>query len=284
MLVLAGPFCLRDGLDYTPLEQALEHAAECRPQVLVLMGPFLDASNIKVQAGETVLPDAIDPSSFAEVYARLILPKLVRGLAPLRRASFATEVLLVPSLEEVLHFHPMPQPGLDAELMPQLNSNGLDRLDDLRNLGVRFLSNPAHMRLNGHRVTLTSADALGPVVREIVLRPEGKKLEEGLRALLWQRNLFPVVPRDPAHVSEVRAAALNFPGGQPPDICIFPSGVGNASGTVVDETLFLNPGSVCRPAALGTFAEVWIAPEAAGNQGGALGERICVDMLKLSSA
>merc|ERR1711972_27373 len=120
----------------------------------------------------------------------------------------------------------------------------------LRMLGVKFLPNPAHLLINGLKVSLTSADALSPLLREIVLRPEGRKIEEALRLLLYQRTLFPVVPRDPAQISETRAAALDFPlADQLPEVCIFPSAVGTANGCVVENTLFVNPGPICRPAA-----------------------------------
>ncbi|CAK0868474.1 unnamed protein product [Prorocentrum cordatum] len=257
MLVAAGPFCLRDDLDYTPLEQVLEHAARERPQVLVLMGPFLDAGNQKVLSGETHLPGSDEPCAYEEFYGRRLLPLLRRGLAPLRQGTSPVEVLIIPSLDEAACFHPMPQPPLDVALEPL----GLtDALQPLRRMGVKFLPNPAHVQVNGLCVSITSADALTPVLREIVLRPQGKKIEEAHRLLLRQRCLFPVVPRDPAQISEKRAAALDFPDLLEPDVCVFPSLSGTPTGAFVDGSVFVNPGSLCRPAALGTFADLRVAP------------------------
>lgn len=272
MILAAGPYCLRDSLDYSPLESLLEHAARARPSVLILLGPFVDANNSKVQAGEPALPGESEPCSFEEVYARLVLPLLAKLLAPLRPA---TEVLVVPSLDEVLCFHPLPQVPLDLALSGHSPPPG-SPVDRLRAMGVRFAPNPAHLLINGARVSLTSADALSPVLRELVLKHEGKKIEEALRLLLQQRGLFPVVPRDPAQVSECRAAALDFPDRQVPAICIFPSAMGVPTGMVVDSTLFVNPGQLCKPAALGNFAEVWIAPG-----GSSLRDRCRVDIHKL---
>jgi DNA polymerase alpha subunit B len=280
-LVLAGPYCLRDGLDFTPLEQALEHAVRERPQVLVLVGPFLDAGNQKVSSGDTTLPGEDDPVSFEELYAQHLLPLLERGLAPLRGGARPTEVLLVPSLEEVLCFHPLPQPPLDVSLAPVLQgtADGPRNLERLRKLGVQFLPNPAHVRINGVQVSITSADALSPLLRELVLRPEGKKIEEALRLLLYQRSLLPVVPRDPPQVSEIRSAAFQFPDqDRLPEVCIFPSAMG-FHGSVVENTVFVNPGSLCRPAALGSFAELWLAPP---KRHGSLRERARVDIQKVN--
>lgn len=284
IMAAAGPYCLRDGLDYTPLEKVFEHAARQRPDVLVLFGPFLDASNKRVVAGDPVLASDPEPCSFEAIYRTVLLKKLRAGILPLRRGGdgVKTQVLIVPSLEETLCFHPMPQPPLNASLVLE-TEEGRRMLDGLQQLGVRFLPNPAHLQLGELRVSLTSADALSPLLREVVLRGEGRKIEECLRQLLGQRTLFPVLPRDPPQVSEARAAAFDFPEGELPDICVFPSQCGGLTGAFVEGSAFVNPGNVCRPAMLGTFAEMWFAPAAEGSgDPPPISKRLRVDTLKLS--
>jgi len=275
MLVAAGPYCLRDSLDYAPLEQLLQHAARKQPQILVLLGPFVDAGNVKVSSGNTVLPGEQEPRSYEEIYKNHVLPLLYRGLQPLRQGAQPTEVLIVPSLEEVLCFHPLPQPPLDSAL-----SLGVAAFEPLRRLGVRFVPNPSHIQVCGMRLSLSSADALSPVLRELVLRPQGKKIEEALRMLVHQRTFFPAFPRDPGHVSEARSGAFDFPDDVTPDVVIFPSQMGTPSGTFIDGTAFINPGVLCR-ATLGTFAEVWTKPREKGVTGGIEG-RVRVDIQGLS--
>mmetsp|Transcript_81001 Transcript_81001/g.234865 ORF Transcript_81001/g.234865 Transcript_81001/m.234865 type:complete len:635 (+) Transcript_81001:82-1986(+) len=286
-LVLAGPFCRRDDLDYSPLAGALDHAAQAAPQVVLMLGPFVDAANKGVVAGEPVLPGskADDVCSIEEVYTQHVFPMLRQSLLRLRNASPSTEVLILPSLDEALCFHPMPQPPLDASLGPSLGELGSDML---RKMGAKLLPNPAHLNIEGLRLTVTSTDALSPVLRSgLVLRPEDRRIERALRVLLQQRTLFPVVPRDPANISENRAAALDFPGGELPDVLVFPSATGTASGQFVDGRLVVNPGSVCRPAALGTFAEIWLTPAPAAEAGapadsGSLLRRARVDIKSFS--
>jgi len=276
--VLAGPFCMKDKLDYSPLEKALEYAARFGPQVLILQGPLVDASNKLVASGDVELPGEGEPCTFEELYAHHVLPTLYKGLKALRNAR-STEVLLVPSLDEALSFHPMPQPPLDDVLIPSLGSA---RMEPLRRLGVRFLPNPAHLEINGLRVSVTSSDALTPVLRSgLVLRPEERKIEKALRLLQQQRNLFPVLPREPAMVSEARASTFLFPDSVVPDICIFPSVSGTPSGTLVEGRLFVNPGSVCRPAAMGTFAEIYLTTPPSDSGKAALRDRARVDIQSL---
>jgi len=275
MLVAAGPYCLRDSLDYAPLEQLLQHAARKQPQILVLLGPFVDAANVKVSSGNTVLPGEQEPRSYEEIYRNHVLPLLYRGIQPLRQSAQPTQVLIVPSLDEVLCFHPLPQPPLDTAL-----SLGVAAFEPLRRLGVHFVSNPSHIQVCGMRLSLSSADALSPVLRELVLRPQRKKIEEALQMLIHQRTFFPAFPRDPGHVSEARSGAFDFPDDVAPDVVIFPSQMGTPSGTFIGGTAFINPGVLCR-ATLGTFAEVWTKPREKGVSGGIEG-RMRVDIQGLS--
>lgn len=120
------------------------------------------------------------------------------------------------------------------------------------------------MNVGGLRVNLCSADALAPILRELVLRPAGRKIEEALRLVMCQRTLFPALPRDPGHVSEERASMFDFLEGSSPDIIIFPSQMGTPTATFVDGTAFVNPGPLCR-AALGSFAEISVRPAENGE-------------------
>lgn len=277
MMVASGPYCLRDGLDYSPLERVLEVAAAKKPDALILFGPLLDASNQRVIAGDPVLPGDDDPRPFEDVY-EFVLQKLGMGIRALRGACPKTQIFLMPALDEVMHFHPMPQPPYTSSMIREADQRGwLTRMAS-NPLHVQMLPNPAHIRLSGLKMSLTSCDALQPLLRDILLRPEGKKVEESLRQLLRQRSFFPVLPRDPPQVSEARAAALDFPEGVP-DVCIFPSQCGGLSGTFVEETAFLNPGSVCKPAALGTFAEMWVVPRS--EHSGPFNQRVRMDIHKL---
>lgn len=275
--VIAGPFSKKKELDFAALESVLAEVAASseRPEVLIIFGPFLDCNNDKVVSGEVHLPGREEPCSFEEIYA-VLFAMLARNLQPLRRANPPTEVLIVPSLDEVAAFHPLPQPPLDVVMGSYLMASK-DSLESLQRLGVRFLPNPVHLEINGIKVSLSSADALTPVIRELVLRcPSGqRKMDEALRLLLRQRCLFPMVPREPAQVYEARAQALDFPGGAP-HLCIFPS-IAGLSATVADDTLFVNPGFLCKSGALGSFAELWIAPGGAST----LKDRIRVDVKKL---
>eukprot|EP00746_Dinoflagellata_sp_MGD_P164188 gnl/MRDRNA2_/MRDRNA2_92675_c0_seq1.p1 gnl/MRDRNA2_/MRDRNA2_92675_c0~~gnl/MRDRNA2_/MRDRNA2_92675_c0_seq1.p1 ORF type:complete len:630 (+),score=114.79 gnl/MRDRNA2_/MRDRNA2_92675_c0_seq1:94-1890(+) len=269
VMTAAGPFSLRDDLNFAPIETVFQRAMDTRPQALFLLGPLLDSNNLRVQEGDCRAPGSNHSRTLQEVYMNQIVPLLTRLCIELRQSSPHTKVMLVPSLDEALIFHPLPQPPMDLTMCLEGNP-----LAVLQRQGVGFLSNPCMVKVNDVSIAVSSADALSPVLRDLVFRSNGKRIEEALRQLLLQRTLFPVFPRSHP-VSEAHADALNFPDDAMPDICLFPSAVAAGSGTFVDDCLFLNPGPLCR-ATLGTFAEVVV------HQGeSALPDRVRVDIQKL---
>ncbi len=51
VLVAAGPFSLSGDLQYQPLQSLLELCNDKRPDILLLLGPFVDAEHGKIQNG-----------------------------------------------------------------------------------------------------------------------------------------------------------------------------------------------------------------------------------------
>ena len=58
IVVASGPFSSKNDVQYEPLQAVLDHCSERPPQVLVLLGPFVDAQHPAVQAG--MLQDSFD--------------------------------------------------------------------------------------------------------------------------------------------------------------------------------------------------------------------------------
>ena len=50
--VATGPFTTSEDLTYGPLKALLEHSKQQKPDVLLLMGPFVDSKHSWVQAGQ----------------------------------------------------------------------------------------------------------------------------------------------------------------------------------------------------------------------------------------
>ena len=68
MVVAAGPFCCKEDALYEPLQALLSHCKTHLPDVLVLMGPFVDVDHPLVQAGML-------ETSFEELFASQVRPQ-----------------------------------------------------------------------------------------------------------------------------------------------------------------------------------------------------------------
>ena len=55
VVVACGPFTTADNLEYEPLEELLGNVASEKPDVLILVGPFVDASHPLLQEGDATL-------------------------------------------------------------------------------------------------------------------------------------------------------------------------------------------------------------------------------------
>jgi DNA polymerase alpha subunit B len=103
-VVAAGPFTTTEDLSYEPLAALLEYCTAHRPDVLILVGPFVDAEHPLVRDG------TLD-ETFEEVYASRVGAQVAEFA---EREGVSTRVLLVPSTRDAHHDPVLPQPPLPA--------------------------------------------------------------------------------------------------------------------------------------------------------------------------
>jgi hypothetical protein len=123
VVTAAGPFTTSDSLDYQPLQDLLVKVLQAKPDVLVLVGPFVDISQPLLSTGDVHLPNldsngepVEDGSSHTASYEMVFVEKVVRdclkafydsesdyGVSP-------TNIVLVPSLLDAHHEFVFPQP------------------------------------------------------------------------------------------------------------------------------------------------------------------------------
>ncbi|GAA6029568.1 hypothetical protein JCM8097_000942 [Rhodosporidiobolus ruineniae] len=263
VLVASGPYTVESDLEFEPLKALVEAAKKERPDVVVLTGPFLDASHPLIARGE--LPDF--PSA-------LFRNRISAKLADLVAASPRTAVILIPNGRDLVSNHPaFPQAPLTKE--PEL---GLPK-------GVRLLPNPCQFSINEVVFGVCSVDVLWAVKSQEFFRkagdaeplPEGEKEDPGAkdvmarvgRHLLRQRSFYPVFPSpppskmlDPLNLDITHYDLVRMGKEGAPDIVIAPS-IQKHFTRIVDSTILLNPSFLSKPSApasAGTFARLTIHP------------------------
>lgn len=185
VLVAAGPYTADDNLDFEPLQELCQKAADSYADGLVLLGPFLDIEHPMLASGDFDLPEikGLDPDT--ATLTTLFRHCISTPLARLAGAVPSITIVCVPSVRDVLNRHvswPQEQiPKKDLGLPKQ----------------VRMVSNPVTLSFNEIVVGMCSHDVLSELRREEVLhgRPaEGNLLTRLPKYLVEQRHFFPLFP------------------------------------------------------------------------------------------
>ncbi|KAJ5312661.1 hypothetical protein PENANT_c007G08630 [Penicillium antarcticum] len=265
VMLAAGPYTSDDNLDYEPLQEICQKAADCFADSLVLMGPFLDIEHPLLSSGDFDLPDikGIDPdtATLSIMFRHCISTHLAR----LAAAVPSITIVMVPSVRDVLSRHvSWPQEQLPKKEL------GLPKQ-------VRMVSNPVTLSFNESVIGMCSHDVLSELRREEVIhgRPtEGNLLTRLPKYLVEQRHFFPLfpstgrasLPQPGTESGMATGAMLDLPymklgewWNVRPDILIVPSMLPPFV-KVVDSVLVINPGTLSKRRAAGSYAQMTIHP------------------------
>ena len=242
IVVAAGPFCPSDSLDFSAFSQLIRSLARSPPDVLVLVGPFLDLD------GNKVLPRS--RKSFEERFRA----SLAKWLVMLNRPQ--CHVVVVPALSDATTTtYALPQPPLPRSLFAQ----HLARLT--------LAPNPCVLALDGG-VTLgvTSTDIVKHTATRFVQQQAAQtdRLRNICAALVAERSFYPLDPcDDDVALHTAQRARLAFPG-YTPDVLVLPSDLrpfayelplpGGGACTCV------NPRRLVAGVELGRFAHIVVDP------------------------
>ncbi|KAF8158218.1 DNA polymerase alpha/epsilon subunit B-domain-containing protein [Crassisporium funariophilum] len=277
MLVACGPYTMDTDLSYKPWRALLQTIKASKPDVLLLVGPFVDSAHPKIKTGE------IDVTP-----ANLFRAHFVDPLRNFLTASPGSIVLLVPSVRDLVSNHAaFPQPELNAELF---NFNPR----------IHLLPNPARFMINDIAFAISSVDTLfhlrkelyfkrGVDVEPLPLGPDdlpNDAMANLSRHLLQQRSFYPIfpVPQDLSH--EVNLDVTHSDGlrmvdegdlDYAPDVMILPSRLKQFSKhfKVVHSTHTINPSFLSK----GTYGTVSLAPRSIGTPK----DRLKIEIIKLEA-
>lgn len=134
MLIAAGPFTLHGSLAFEPLHAVVALCTERRPSLLVLSGPFVDASHPTIATGQLDV-------TFEELFASQVVDFLMAHVPP------ETRIVMLPSPADVHVPLCFPQPPM---AVPDSSAPGFPLQ----------LPNPALFSVNELVVGVVSVDVL----------------------------------------------------------------------------------------------------------------------------
>ncbi|KAL6709138.1 DNA-directed DNA polymerase alpha subunit pol12 [Coniothyrium glycines] len=285
IMIASGPYTTEQDLDFAPLQTFLDNAAEAYADTIILLGPFLDAEHPQLRSGDFDAPPIASPDQ--ATMTDMFRYHISSALQTFNKRVPTCNILLVPNLRDAHHHHAaFPQ---DKFVKKELGLGAAGKM-------VQCVTNPMTVSMNEITVGMSSIDTLDMLRREDLAGGKAKAMnvyERGARHIIEQRNFLPVFPPTgrekqlpPATVEEKvfsdgKSEGEVDEGPSPflplgtmldtsylklgemlnvrPDILITPS-VLQGTVKVVESVLVINPGTLAKRRAAGTYARVIVKP------------------------
>jgi len=294
IITAAGPFTTSDNLDYQPLQDLLVNVLQTKPDVLILVGPFVDVSQSLLKTGDVQLRNNYDdddeenegaPAAAHEThgasYEMVFVEKVIRDCIQSMFDSEAdfggplpTNIVLVPSLLDAHHEFVFPQPPFGDRDRVQTSyfeedlgilSVPFSREGDPRKR-VHLMPNPCMFRINEVLIGVCSNDVLFSLTSdEVSMNIEGNRLARLAGHLLQQQSFCPQFPAPQNVLAQYDLRhARHWEFDSRPDVMVLPSRLAALAKDVFG-TLVVNPGPLTRGVGGGTYAQMDIHPHKEGD-------------------
>ncbi|KAI8142596.1 DNA polymerase alpha/epsilon subunit B-domain-containing protein [Fennellomyces sp. T-0311] len=232
IIVSAGPYTLDSDLSYQPLRELLKACTQQKPDILLLLGPFVSEKHPAFANG---MVDA-SPEEFFQ-------KQIANQLSGFASECPGTRVILMPHADDLIHQYPVfPQPSLSPQVL-ELS-------------GVEILSNPAVVSINGVVFAVGNIDICKELAKEEAARTSTDGRTRQFEHVLQQHSFYPLFPHaatdsiDADRVADIQISIK-------PDILIMPSQLKRAIKSV-DRVICVNPGQLAKPQTTGTYARFTI--------------------------
>ncbi|PVG03084.1 DNA polymerase alpha, subunit B [Serendipita vermifera] len=254
MAVAAGPFSADADLSYAPFQNLMSQIRASAPSWLLLLGPFVDVNNAKVQAGD------MDFSPLDTFRSKILAP--LRAVMEEHRGM---TVLILPSPRDLISNH---------AVFPQAPLH-------MTSERILFLPNPCTFTIDHVRFAASSVDILfhlqSQLLRKRVVPTEPAAKPDMMHILssciLEQRSFYPLFPSYPQDVNlDISHSELLKIEDVAPDVLILPSNLKQFH-KVVQGTAIINPSLASK----GVHALVHI-PDASTDGDSTAGERARVQL------
>ncbi|XP_009127568.1 DNA polymerase alpha subunit B [Brassica rapa] len=243
-IIASGPFTTLDNLLFEPLSELLAHAKRKPPQLLLLLGPFVDSNHPEIEKG------AVD-GTFSEIFQVEVIRRVQEYVEFM---GSEVRVVLVPSLRDANHDFVFPQPPFDIHI-PDLEHQ------------ITSLSNPGTFEANKVKVGCCTVDVLKQLsVEEMSRNPCGvptDRLGRLASHLLRQRSFYPLYPPPESLPYDSRLAPQALQISSIPDILLLPSDMkyfvkvlSIGEGEDAAKCVCVNPGRLAKGEGAGTFVEL----------------------------
>ncbi|KAL4238917.1 DNA polymerase alpha subunit B [Mactra antiquata] len=241
VLVAAGPYSTSDSLSYEPLTDLMEQVQKMRPDVCILMGPFVDCKNTEIENGK-----------LTETYDTMFEVKL-KEIADLTE-KLNVQLILLPSYRDLHHDPIYPTPSYISNTRKEFKH-------------VHFASDPCTLKINNIVFGLTSTDVLFHMGAEEISYPPGSgdRLGRLTTHLIKQHCYYPLYPPNEEMCIDYERYQTACIMPSTPHIFITPSEFKQFVKEDIKGCFCINPGRLTKGLTGSTFAKLHIQVNNLGN-------------------
>lgn len=241
VLVACGPYTTSDTLTFDPLLDLISIIVRDRPDVCLLLGPFVDSKHEQIEKAQVT-------ETFEAIFSRCV-ESILDGTK-----SVGCRLVFVPSQRDIHHHYIFPQPPFT---LPNLSKDQVQR--------VTLVPDPCTLLIDGVTFGLTSTDILFHMgAEEISCGTGSDRFSRILKHILTQRSYYPLYPP----VEEVNMDYEKFQsfGQMPltPDVLIIPSELRYFVKDVVG-CICVNPGRLTKGQVGGTYGRLLVQRSASSQ-------------------
>ncbi|XP_069550593.1 DNA polymerase alpha subunit B isoform X1 [Brachyistius frenatus] len=257
VLVACGPYTPSDSLTFDPLLDLINVIIRDRPDVCLLLGPFVDSKHEQIEKAQVT-------ETFEAIFSRCI-ESIVDGTK-----SVGCRLVFVPSQRDIQHNFIYPQPPFT---LPNLSKDQAQR--------VTLVPDPCTLLIDGVTFGLTSTDILFHMSAEVISCGTGSdRFSRILKHMLTQRSYYPLYPP----VEEVNMDHEKFQsfGQMPltPDVLIIPSELRYFVKDVVG-CVCVNPGRLTKGQVGGTYGRLLIHCSTTSEDGKRVSPCLAAQVVKI---
>lgn len=238
LVIASGPYTASNNLDFEPLKDFLKYVREHKPNVALMIGPFIDSDHPVIKA--TTLDNTYND----------LFEKVLRDIVEVAKICSQTQFYLVSSSRDAFHMFIYPTPPYHVVT---------------RQPNLHMVSDPSTLNINGVTLSVTSTDILMYINQEeINHNMGGDKLSRFAGHVIKQACMYPTYPPPLSVPLDATLWANHAKLNDTPHILVLPSSyryfIKEVHGSIV-----INPAFLTKGVGGGTFARVLITADETGE-------------------
>ncbi|XP_026478350.1 DNA polymerase alpha subunit B [Ctenocephalides felis] len=251
IFIASGPFTSPDNLKYEPFKNIISYVKKHQPQVIILLGPFIDSQHELIVEGSL----NVNFNDFVET----LLTDLMEAIE-----NPTSKIIIVSSSKDAISAEVFPTP-------PYKLFNGLNKPH------LMLLPDPCTINILGILFTLTSTDVVRHMQEEELVHNAGRDIvRRCIRRIFSTRNMYPIYPPSNDVSLDTQLWSQFCEIDSIPHIMVLPSD-NKYYIRDIDGCIIINPGRMVNENS-GTFTRLEIHPSVGTNN---LIERLACQTIKV---